>query len=330
LRPTVSDAVTRWARPALVLAGLAVVGYLLARVGPLAVWNTISTLGWRLLLVLLVPYMLVVVLDTLGWQVLFHGAHVPFSVLLRVRLAGEAVNLTTPTASVGGEPVKAYLLRPYMSLADAFAVIIVDKTTVVAGQSLFLVAGLAAGTRLLPPSSTLMTAMILLLVVEIVALAGFILVQMRGVFGGSGRILARLGLTASSRYQTGLESLDDALAMFYRKRRGRLLASAALHAAGWATNSIEVYLVLTWLDLSASPLAAFVIESFAAAVKFASFMVPANLGVLEGGYIAFFAALGFSGAVGLSFTLIRRLREAVWGALGFLALASLRARPSAS
>ena len=39
----------------------------------------------------------------------------------------------------------------------------------------------------------------------------------------------------------------------------------------------------------------------------------------------FFPALGLGAPAGLPFTLIRRVREAAWTALGFLLLASLKA-----
>ena len=70
-----------------------------------------------------------------------------------------------------------------------------------------------------------------------------------------------------------------------------------------------------------------VIESFGAAVKFASFMVPGSLGALEGGNIAIFAAFGLGGAVGLSYTLIRRLREIAWVLVGLAFLRSTPSRP---
>jgi len=71
-----------------------------------------------------------------------------------------------------------------------------------------------------------------------------------------------------------------------------------------------------------------VIEAFGAAAKFASFMIPASLGALEGAYVATFAALGLGGAMGLTYTLIRRLREAIWTAIGLVWLAALRGRPT--
>ena len=54
--------------------------------------------------------------------------------------------------------------------------------------------------------------------------------------------------------------------------------------------------------------------------------MPGYLGALEAGHVAIFAALGLGAPAGLSFTLIRRVREAAWTGLGFLALAPLRAQ----
>ncbi|HEV8438280.1 MAG TPA: flippase-like domain-containing protein [Methylomirabilota bacterium] len=321
------NSVARAARPVLVLAGLGAVAYLLHQVGPRAVWDSVRTLGWRLGIVLLFPFSAAVILDTLGWRILLRDFHVPLGVLVRARLAGEAVNLITPTASVGGEPLKAYLLRPYVPLWDGLASVVVDKTTVIVGEVVLLVIGLVLAASRLPLGSSLMLAMTGLLAVQLLAITGFVLVQMLGVFGGSARLLGRMGMGAAARHQDGLNTLDHGLRRFYRERRRLLVASALLHGAAWATGGLEIYLVLALLGLDPSLTAAMIIESFGAAVKFASFMIPASLGALEGGYVAIFGALGLGGAVGLSYTLVRRLREALWVAVGVLWLAALRARP---
>jgi uncharacterized membrane protein YbhN (UPF0104 family) len=206
--------------------------------------------------------------------------------------------------------------------------VVVDKTTVVAGQTLLLVAGLLIAACHVAPSSALVVGMAALLVVEVLCLGGFVLVQTLGVFGGGGRVLGRIGLGSARRHQDALETLDRSIAAFYQHRRGRVVGSALLHAAGWATGGAEIFLVLLFLGRDPALAAALAIEAFGAAVKFASFMVPASLGVLEGGYVAFFGAFGFGGAVALSYTLVRRLREAAWAAAGYLWLASLRVRPA--
>jgi glycosyltransferase 2 family protein len=318
--------VSRWFRPLLVLTGLAVVGYLVAQIGPAAIWSSFVTLGWRLPIVLTFPYALAALVDTIGWRLLLPGP-VPLSLVFRARLAGEAVNLATPTMAVGGEPLKAFLLRPPVPLLDGLVSVIADKTTIVVGQIIFLAAGLLAARAVLPSTSRLVPIMTGLLAVEILAIGGFALVQASGGLGGGGRLLGRLGGRFGSRvglggerYLQGLGDLDRALAGLYRHGRRRLLASALVHSVAWATGALEIYLVLHWLGTPASLGTALIIESFAGGVKFASFMVPASLGALEGGYVAFFEAFGLTATAGLSFVLVRRLREMVWAGLGFLAL----------
>jgi uncharacterized protein (TIRG00374 family) len=322
--------VSRWVRPLLVLSGLAVVAYLVARIGPEAILSSFVTLGWRLPLVLTFPYLLAAVVDTIAWRLLLPGP-VPLGLVFRARLAGEAVNLATPTMAVGGEPLKAFLLRPHVPVLDGLVSVIADKTTIVAGQIVFLALGLLAARSALPTSSRLLPVMTGLLAIEILAIGGFALVQASGGLGGGGRLLGRIGARVGfggERYLRGLGDLDRALAALYRHGRRRLVASALVHAVAWATGGLEVYLVLFLLGTPTSLATAMIIESFAGGVKFASFMVPASLGALEGGYVAFFDAFGLSAASGLSFVLVRRLREMTWAGLGFLALGmSDRPRP---
>jgi len=92
-------------RPFLLIAGIAAIGYLVMQVGPATIWSAFRALSWRLLLILVFPTCLAVLVDTLGWRFTFLTPPRSFRRLLAVRLAGEAVNLGTHTASVGGEPV---------------------------------------------------------------------------------------------------------------------------------------------------------------------------------------------------------------------------------
>ena len=102
----------RWVRLGLLLCGTALFLGLLVHVGPRAVGEAFTELSWRLLIILVFPFGMTTLLDTLGWRFAFRRDRTPFTALLAARLAGEAFNLTTPTAAVGGEPVKAWLVRP--------------------------------------------------------------------------------------------------------------------------------------------------------------------------------------------------------------------------
>ena len=304
----------------LLASGAILLGWLVLRNDPAAVLGAVSGLSWRLLIVLVFPFSVVVVLDTLGWRYAFSDSRVPFRALLWTRIVGEAVNVTTPTASVGGEAVKAWLLRPHVALTDALSSVIVAKTTITIAQGLMLALGIVCAWIALPPDSALLRPMEWLLLLEVVAVGGFVTVQLGGVMGAGGRLLARFGMPLAA---AGGAALDDSLGGFYRRSPSRLARSIGFHFFGWVVSGLETYFILMLLGLEVSLLTTMVIEAASTAVRFATFMVPGSLGVLEGGHVAVFVALGLTGAAALSFSLVRRIREAAWVGVGFIVLAAL-------
>lgn len=305
-------------------------GWLLWDLGPRAVWATVDALGWRLALVMFVPFAAAVALDTLGWRAFLPGARAGAVALVGARLAGEAVNLATPTASVGGEPLKAYLLRDRIPLDAGLASVVADKTSTVIGQALFLGGGLALALAALEPPREASLAMAVLLGAEVIGVGGFLVVQMRGGVAGAGRLLQRLGVGPAERHRDLLRDVDARLGELYRRRWVRVAASALLHAGGWAVGGLEVYVVVRLAGIPVDLATSLVLEALSTAVRFATFMIPGSLGALEGGNVAAFALFGLPGAAGLSFSIIRRLREATWAVIGLAALAGLKARPAAA
>jgi len=304
-------------------AGLAVVGYLIWDLGPGAIWDAFARLSWRVLVVLVFPALLVVVLDTLGWRFTFTRPPRSLFRLAAVRLAGEAVN--APPASVGGEPVKAFLLRPEIPARDALVSVIADKTTVVASQVILLAIGLLASLVFVPLSHPLMLTMTALLALQTVCAAGFVIVQLGGLIGGGGRLIARLGMAPNVTEAT-LEGLDRALRSTYVERWRRLLASTFYHFSASAIETLEIYLVVRFLGLRIPVATALGIGAFGNAVRFFSFMIPGNVGAVEGANVALFAAFGIAGPIAFTCTLAQRLREVLWIAAGFAAASRLSAR----
>ena len=315
----------RLVRLGLLVCGAALFVWLLATIGPGAIVQAFAELSWRLLIILVFPFGLTTLFDTLGWRYAFRRDTVPFRALLAARLAGEAFNLTTPTASMGGEAVKAWLVRTWAPLAEGLPSVIVAKTTITIGQALFVVVGLAAAHAALPSDSLVVRGMEWLLVVQVLAVGGFVAVQAGGALSGSTRWLQKLGWLSGPRLEP-LAQISDELAHFYRREPQRLALSIFFHFLAWLIGALEPWLILRWIGLPVSLAEATAIEAFSSGIRFAAFLVPGYLGALEAGHVAIFAALGLGAPAGLSFTLIRRVREAAWTGLGFLALAPLRAQ----
>jgi uncharacterized protein (TIRG00374 family) len=310
------------ARYLLVVAGLASVAYLVATTGIDVLVASVRTLSWRLAVFIVIPYTVVALLHTIAWRLVLVPAPLSLGRLFSIRLAGEALNLSA--ASVGGEPVKVYLLRGRVPLAQASAAQIVDKTGITIGQVLFLAVGLVVAILRFDLAVDVLWAMVALLGVQIIVVAAFMFVQCAGLGDRTVRVLGRLGLDAGGAHARSVARFDRMLAAAYRERRGAVLACVLVHLLAWLVGSLEVYLVLRWLDVRASFAAALAIDAFGAGIKFMAFAIPGALGVLEGGYMVLFSAFGFDGGLGLSFTLVRRLRMVAWSVAGLVALALLR------
>ena len=308
----------------LLILGTALCLVLVWRAGPTAILSTIRLLSWRLPLLLGFPAALMVACDTLGWRFAFNDDRVPFSRLLTARLAGEALNLTTPTASLGGEVVKAWLLRGHVPLSESLPSVVIAKTTITIAQSLFLLVGITVAWASLPSSSSLLLGMEWLLALECLGTAGFVTVQVVGVTARAAGWLERLGVPGSKHYTATSHQIDHAFSRFYCNRPCRLASSIGWHLAGWLLGSLEAYCILRAMGVAAPFTLALVIDAFGAGVGFAAFFIPARLGAQEAGDLAVFVALGFGAPVGLTFSLVRRLREVVWAALGFVILASMQ------
>jgi glycosyltransferase 2 family protein len=305
----------------LLVVGVLVLGILVYRVGLTAILDTLARLAWWQFLLVSLPYGLIAMVDTLGWRFAFARDRAPFWRLFGARLAGEALNLATALGSVGGEGVKAWLVRRDVTYAESVPSIIVAKTTITLAQSMFLVLGIVVAWFALPLNSGLLRAMLVLYAVEVLGVGGFLGVQVAGLVGRAGRLLARFGVVTDPSHA---ERLDGALRAYYRGERGRFALSASFHLLGWILNAGEAYLMLRVLGVDVTPAGTVVIEALGSAVRFATFLVPASLGVLEGVNAATFEALGLTAAAGLAFSFVRRARQVVWVGIGLAVLVAMR------
>ena len=302
--------------------GLAILAILVALVGKdETLAATARALGWQSLLVCL-PFALIMAVDTLGWRYAFAYDRVPFLRLMAARVAGEAVNVMTAVAPVGGDAIKVWFLRPQVPYRESIASVIIAKTTITLSQTLFLLLGVAVALAL-SVDARLVAAMLWLLLAELVGAGGFLLVQVTGLLGRGARRLARFGKLKAI---ASAENLDQTLQSFYRRQWRRFSFSMGFHLLGWLMGVLETWLFLKVLHVPASLATAVVIETLGSAVRFATFFLPGSLGALEGANTAAFAALGLGAQAGLAFSFLRRLRQVVWIGLGVLVLLVARRR----
>jgi len=305
---------------ALLTLGIAAIAFSVHRIGWAPVLAALERLTWWQLVLVCLPYAAITAVDTLGWRFAFPRDPAPFRRLFGARLAGEALNLVTAVGSVGGEAVKAWLIRRDVAYADSVPSVVIAKTTLTIAQGLFLLIGVALAWTTLAIDSRVIGAMLWLLVVEVAAVAGFVAVQIVGVVGRAGRLLGWLGVVTRDDYG---RRFDTVLRDYYRRDWRRLSLSTGFHLGGWLLGAGEAYLILLFLRIPADLVTATVIEALGAGVRFATFLVPASLGAFESANAAAFEAMGLGAGAGLAFSFVRRARQIGWIGVGLLVLVSM-------
>ncbi|HEY7520388.1 MAG TPA: lysylphosphatidylglycerol synthase transmembrane domain-containing protein [Methylomirabilota bacterium] len=301
----------------LLVGGVVLVAVLIYRIGTEPIAETLGRLAWWQFVVICLPYAAIMVVDTCGWRFAFARDRAPFWRLYRARVVGEAINIVSAVGQVGGEAAKAWLVREHVSYEESVPSVVIAKTTITIAQALFLCLGIVVAWTVLDASSELLRGMLWLLAVEVAAVAGFFAAQVSGLVARGGRVLKMFGVIDDV---GSAQKLDDALRGYYRKEWRRFGLSVAFHLAGWLLGAVEAYIMLLALDVDGSLLTATAIEALGSGVRFASFVVPASLGVFEGANAAAFGTLGFGAGAGLAFSFVRRARQAVWVVVGVVLL----------
>ena len=311
------------------LIGLVLLGVLLHQLGVQTVVRNLRLVGWGIV-PLILQEALSFVANTMGWLAAFPTPRprIAFTHLLRARIAGDAVNYLTPTATLGGEFVRTRFLNGHVDGTSLVASVAVAKVSQTIGQIAFVFIGFAFVWDDTPLPPVVRRSLLIGLALFSALGVALIVAQRRGMFAPVLQLAHRLGLFQhTSEFIRRLQHLDAEIARFHGHARGAFVLSSIWFCAGWAAGVIEIYLILWLLGLPVSVHRALTIEVFSVALDGMFFFVPAKVGTQEGGKVLIFALLGLDPSKGLALGILRRIRELTWALIGMLLLSRQQLSP---
>ena len=333
--PRASRRFPRWARALLSVAGLALLVFFILKVGPATVLGYIVDFG---------PWFLVIVGLGFGWIFLqswawslIQAAHfrpIPLGRLFRAKLISDSLNTLIPTANLGGDAIRPFLIKRQVPLEEGIPSVLVDKTAEGFASALFLVSGFLLSLVLLRLPRGLNTAAAICLAATVAGIALFIVIQTKGFLGPLNRIakvIPRVRRFIAKR-ESSIRMLDDNLRAVYRCLSARTAAAVALHYAARLVGVAEVYVILKVLGAHASAVQALFTSIGVTIINTVFFLVPGQFGVAESAHALVLQSLGFPAALGLSLGVIRRIRKIATAGVGlalYVAQAPPRSKPGA-
>lgn len=285
--------------------GLALGGVLLAEVGIGRVFALIAHARWFLALILPLHFVQIV-LTAAAWRNVSWPGAPQVGVFIVARWLREGINSLLPVLPVAGLLAAVRVLaRNGLPLPRAVAATITDTAVELVTQIPFTLLGLAilVAEQGAGAVSVWMGASVLVLGV----MSAFLVPAQRlGLARLAERIARRLGWAGH------IDGLDAALGAIQQHRRW-LGFAAVRHLLAWLLGAFEVWLVLGAFGHPVRLGPALVIESLGYAVRGVAFLVPGALGVQEGGFILVCGLFGVPPALGLALSLVKRLRDVVFG-----------------
>jgi uncharacterized protein (TIRG00374 family) len=313
---------------AMLLVGAALLGFILYRADLPEVAAHLLRMGGGGLVAVLALYLAGSVSVCASWlwtlpERLFTGRWL-FR-LWRAWMVGSAFETLTPLASLGGEPVKAIVLKRYYGVRyrDASASLVLTRMTDLVAQVVFITTGFALILRngLLPEPYPLLSGVAL--AAFVLGITGFFLVQrLRGLSALRGWLergwLRDRTLSArAARALDAVHDVEDQLVSYYSSQGLRFFLSGAAAFGEWMSGVFATWVAVNLLGHPIGFAEAFVIEAFVALVRSTLFFVPADLGTQEGAHVVICAGITGSAELGLALAAVRRSRDLLFVALGF-------------
>jgi len=303
--------------------GLVLFALVVWRSGPGMILADLARLSALQIAVLMTLRAVYWVLRTFNWKQVCdcYEAKQPFWRLFEARLADNAVSFLTPSAMLGGLPVRALMLEG-VDRRRVFASVVLDKTIEALTLAAYTVLAMLAAALVLPMTGAARLVFGVFIVISLALCIAIVVGQRRGLFVGFFDRLARIGVRPRwvEKNRDSLQAVDAALAEFYRDRRPLIPAVVGLYTLSYLVWAVEIDITLRFLG---APDLTFIKSLLVISLGNVAYLlptVPASLGIYELTNVGVFNVLGWSAGMAVALSVIRRLLALAWTALGLLGL----------
>ncbi len=282
-----------------------------------------------ILAVFLINFAAIFVIGTFRWKIIIEAQNshkISVWKVLRAKLAGFAVSYITPSVLVGGEPIRAYMIKEESDYGweKSFASVIIDQAIYFFVLFLFMIIGFV----FLIDHFSLPTSIFYGFVFIIISAVFFFYLFYSRIINdnsdGHGFFMFIIKTTKLDKIQfvkkkeKSIERMERIIAQFFKKETGIFMKAFFL-----ATAEILLYLVTIWIIILY--LGSTIDFVFSTAIFFiftlANFIpIPGSLGSFEASLTFIFNLLGIGKSSGFAFSLIFRSINIALVVLGLAAL----------
>jgi uncharacterized protein (TIRG00374 family) len=304
-----------------VLIGLVIFGIFLYVLGVDAIVLIVSNISFPYLGIYLGITTLTFFANSWRLQIIMkaHKKKVPFKDLFRQNMAGYAVSYVTPSVRLGGEPLKVYMMKKEnkVDYKTGSSGVIVDKFVELAGTVAFGAVGMIILLNL-PEVPLYFKGILAFLIVGafyVLAIFYYRTVKGKGSFSVLFNFFRLHKIARFKNFVRVLKDVERKLDRFFRGHKKEFFLSFFAYGVYGVLAVLEMKFLLLSFGVSLSVGLLIVVLTVLGLINFIP--VPASLGFLEAGQSGLFYFLKGEGSIGFALSLMLRIRNLLFTALGF-------------
>src|SRR5271167_2020984 len=308
-----------------VLLGFGLLGYLVFRSGPGAVWKQLHAVGWGFALVILLGGVSQLA-KTCAWRRAFTCdiSGLSWSRSFVAQLISDGFGQFGVAGKVVGEGTRISLLGRAVPLPNALSAGAIDGALHTFTAALITVSGISATLLLAPLSGTWRVYAVLLvaLLISAVILAAVSVRNRWQLVGRATRAIGRLPRlhTWVSGKQPIIDSAEDNLLSFRDEAPAAFWATLIFNLVWHMLAILEVYVILRFMGARVAISGAFIVEALTKVINLVGALNPGNVGTYEAGNMLIAKIFGVTGTAGLTLALCRRARTVFWAGVGAMCM----------
>ena len=307
------------------LLGLGLLGYLVFRTGPGAVWKQLQAVGWGFALVILLGG-LSQLAKTCAWRKAFTCdiSGLSWSRSFVAQLISDGFGQFGVAGKVVGEGTRISLLGRTVPLSNALSAGAIDGGLHSFSAAVVTVLGISAILMIGPVSVRWRVYAVLLIAVLVsaVILAAVALRNRWQLVGHATRAIGQLPRlhTWVSDKQPIIDSAEDNLLSFRDEAPAAFWATLIFNLLWHMLAVLEVYIILRFMGAGFTVGGAFIVEGLTKVINLVGAFNPGNFGTYEGGSMLIAKMFGVTSTTGLTLALCRRARTVFWAGVGAMCM----------
>jgi len=311
------------------LLGFGLLGYLVFRSGPGAVWKQLQAVGWGFALVILLGG-LSQLAKTCAWRQAFTCdiSGLSWFRSFVAQLISDGIGQFGVAGKVVGEGTRISLVGRSVPLANALSAGAIDGGLHTFTAVVVTVFGISAILMIGPISVRwrVYAGLLIAVLISAVILAAVSVRNRWPLVGRATRAIGRLPRlhTWVSDKQPIIDSAEENLLSFREEAPRAFWATLIFNLLWHMMAVLEVYIILRFIGTGFTLSGAFIVEGLTKVINLVGALNPGNFGTYEGGSMLIAKLFGVTSTTGLTLALCRRARTVFWAGVGAMCVIVLK------